>query len=242
VYAAALRLQQPELFEQTDRFIAVSQAALGRLVELGLPSERAVALPNFVPLTGFAERSRADEGRYALVAGRLVEEKGYDTAIAAANLARVPLVIAGDGPDESRLRALAEGGQVTFKGWMDPPALADLRRGAAVVLVPSRWEEACPYAALEALAGGVPVLASDRGGLPEIVGSEGVLPADSPYAWAEALSSLWRDPAARRERGQAALYRTRELFAEDRYYESLLHVYADPDDTWVRSFSGRSDT
>ena len=229
-YAAGLSAQQPKLFAHADRFVAVSDATARRLYELGLPAERTTALTNFVPAANFAAASRAGEGRYALASGRLVEEKGFDTAIAAAGIAGVPLVIAGDGPDEGRLRDLARGdeahgGEVRFTGRLEPAALAELRRGAAVVLIPSRWEEPCPYAALDALADGVPVLASDRGGLPELVGPQAILPAGDPGRWGEALRRLWRDPAARGASGASALTRARSRFSEDRFYERLMDVY-----------------
>lgn len=225
VYAVGLRRQQARLFDYSDRFLAVSTASAARLVELGLPAERTVALANFVASARIAERSDADRGAHALVAGRLVEEKGFDTAIAAARGADVPLVVAGEGPDEGRLRKLAAGADVSFTGQLAPGALARLRSCAAVVLVPSRWEEPCPYAALDAIAAGVPVLASDRGGLPELVGDGATLPAQEPSAWTAALARLWRDPADRLACGEAGLARARERHNEDRYYERLMEVY-----------------
>jgi glycosyltransferase involved in cell wall biosynthesis len=94
------------------------------------------------------------------------------------------------------------------------------------VLVPSRCEEACPYAVLDGLATGVPVLVSDRGGLPEMVDSEAVLPAESASAWGQALAALWSDRGALHERGRNALSHARERFGEDRYYEQLMAVYS----------------
>jgi glycosyltransferase involved in cell wall biosynthesis len=156
-----------------------------------------------------------------------VEEKGFDTAIAAARTARVPLVVAGEGPDEARLRTLAAGAdEVRFTGRLGAGELAQVRSRAAVVLVPSRWEEPCPYAALDALAAGVPVLASRLGGLPELVGEGDALPADDDNAWAQALETLWRDPAARREQGERGLSRARERFGADRYYKDLMTAFS----------------
>lgn len=225
-YAAGLHLQQPHLFEQVDRFVTVSQATAQRLTALGLPAQRATALVNFVPAGGFAAASRAGEGEYALVSGRLTEEKGFDTAITAARAAGVPLVVAGQGPDEPRLRGLAAGADVRFVGWASPAALAELRGRAGVVLIPSRWEEPCPYAAVDALAAGVPVLASEIGGLPELIGPEGLLPAGEVPRWSEALQALWDDPGARARRGAAALQAARAGLNEDVYYERLMTVYA----------------
>jgi glycosyltransferase involved in cell wall biosynthesis len=227
VYAAALRRQQPRLFEHVDQFVAVSEALAIHLRDLGLPASLTATLPNFIPTEEIASDSRAGDGEFALAAGRLSEEKGFDAAIAAARAAEVPLVIAGAGPDEPRLRGLAGDADVRFAGRLEPGALADLRRRAAVLLAPSRWEEPCPYAVLEALAAGVPVLASDRGGLPELVGQEATLPATDAAAWAARLSELWRNPALRAQRGAHGLERARERFGEDRYYDRLMDLYGD---------------
>ena len=138
----------------------------------------------------------------------------------------MPLVIAGTGPDEEVLRRRASGADVRFAGWLEADALAELRSRAAVVLVPSRCEEACPYAVLDPLAEGTPVLVSDRGGLPEMVEPAAVLPSDDVPAWAAALSELWRDPQRRVALGQAGLRRAGEQFGEQRYYERLMAIYS----------------
>lgn len=92
IYAIGLHSQQPRLFEHADRLIAVSEAHASRLFELGLPAGSTCTLNNFVRSEDFASASTAGEGGYALASGRLVEEKGFDTAIAAARAAGVPLV------------------------------------------------------------------------------------------------------------------------------------------------------
>jgi glycosyltransferase involved in cell wall biosynthesis len=224
-YAVGLSRQQPRLFEHTDRFVVLSQAHGARLKELGLPGDRATTLPNFVPEANLATASGAGEGRHALVSGRLVPEKGFDTAVAAARAAGVPLVVAGEGPDAGRLRELAGDAEVTFTGRLTPERLAEVRRQAGVVLVPSRCEEACPYSVLDALADGIPVLASDRGGLPEMVDPDAVLPAEDAQAWGEGLRRLWADPESRAQAGASALDRARSQFAERAYYDRLVEVY-----------------
>jgi glycosyltransferase involved in cell wall biosynthesis len=225
IYGFGLHRQLPRLLEHADELVTVSEATASRLSEQGLPADRLRVLPNFVRPH---ERPPAENGGFALVAGRLVEEKGFDTAIAAAQAAGAPLTIAGTGPDEPRLRALADE-TVTFAGLVPRAELAELRRRAAVLLAPSRWEEPCPYAVLDALADGVPVLASDRGGLPELVGPDSVVPADDRAAWTEALRALWADPELRRTRGEQGLARARERFNEDRYLSELLAIYAPSD-------------
>lgn len=224
VYAAALATQQPRLLELVDRFVAVGAAQAELLAGFGVPRARVDVVPNAV--AAVASSAGEGEGGYALASGRLVEEKGFETAIAAARGAGVPLRIAGEGPDEPRLRALAAGAAVTFLGRLDGARMAEARRAAAVVLVPSRWEEACPMAAVEALADGVPVLASDLGGLPELVGAGAALPARDVEAWSGALRALWDDPALRARRAAEALERARARHTPDAQYAALMKAYA----------------
>jgi glycosyltransferase involved in cell wall biosynthesis len=68
-------------------------------------------------------------------------------------------------------------------------------------------------------------MASDRGGLPELVGGDATLPADDPAAWSRALSELWQNRGLRAERGTAALARAHERFGEDRFYDRLMQLY-----------------
>jgi glycosyltransferase involved in cell wall biosynthesis len=223
-YGSGLSLQQPHLFSEADCLVALSEAHRSRLVALGAPATGLVVLPHFVPNADVAA-SGAAGASYALAAGRLVAEKGFDVAIAAARAAGVPLTIAGEGPDELRLRSLAAGSEVTFAGWVSAERLRELRAGAAVLLVPSRWEEPFGYVALDALAVGVPVLASDAGGLPEVVGAENTIAVSDTAGWSSRLRALVDDAAERERRGIAGLARARELFGEDRHYEALMRIY-----------------
>jgi glycosyltransferase involved in cell wall biosynthesis len=224
-YGVGLHRQLPELLAHADALVAVSAATQRRLESLGLPVGRTTVLPNFVAASGFADRSQAGVGRYAFVSGRLVEEKGFDTAIDAARSAGVPLLVAGDGPDRGRLAELAAGADVTFAGRLDQAALVQARNGAAVTLAPSRWEEPCPYSVLDSLAAGVPALVSDLGGLPELVEPGDALEAGNKDAWARELQRLWSNPALRRARGESALSRARQGYGEDRYHDALLEIY-----------------
>ena len=100
-----------------------------------------------------------------------------------------------------------------------------MRRGAAVELAPSRCEEQSPYAVLEAMAAGVPVLASQLGGLPELAGADASLPPGDAAAWTESLAKLWSDPEERRRRGDAARARAWEHAAPERVHAALMGVY-----------------
>ena len=150
VYGASLALWQRRLAESVDAFAVPSEFALGRLEELGAPlGGRARVVPSVQ--RSIAAASTASSGRFALAAGRLTPEKGFEDAVRACAAAGVPLVVAGDGPQLDELRAL--GGDVRFVGQMSASQLARLRREAALAIVPSRYAEILPLAALEADGG-----------------------------------------------------------------------------------------
>ncbi|MBI4538203.1 MAG: glycosyltransferase [Gemmatimonadetes bacterium] len=155
------------LEKRVDVFISPSRFLAGRLCQYGIPRDRMRVVANFVPDPG----ARSGGGGYAAYLGRLSPEKGVETLIAA--FRRLPdrqLVLAGTGPEEERLRALANAAaNIRFVGHLTGQALVDHMRGAAFCIQPSLWYENQPFSALEALAHGVPLLVSDRGGLPELV-------------------------------------------------------------------------
>jgi glycosyltransferase involved in cell wall biosynthesis len=218
VYGASLALWQRRLVESVDAFVVPSAFALGRMRELGAPLGSDVRVIPSVQRE-FAASSAAGDGGYALAAGRLTPEKGFADAIAACSRAGVPLVIAGDGPQLDELRAL--GGDVRFTGRVSPDELAALRRGAAVAIVPSRYAEILPLAALEAMAAGLPVVAARAGGLAEAVPAEGLYEPGDLAGLTERISTLF----ARADAGDRALAAARELCSPSVVAAALREVY-----------------
>jgi glycosyltransferase involved in cell wall biosynthesis len=226
-YAAALARHQPAVFAAVNRFVVPSEWAAGQVALLGVPADRVAVLPHYVPREAFAERSGAADGGYALVAGRLADGKGIDIAIKAAALADIPLRIVGEGPAASSLVELSNlvGGRVDFLGRLDRAELERELAGAAMLLMPSRYHESAGYSALEAMAAGVPVVASDLGALPELVGTERCVPANDPHRLAARMRRLWRDPGHRKAEGEALIARARAGHTEERYLASLRGLY-----------------
>jgi len=217
VYAASLSAWQRRLAAQVDHFVVPSAFALARLRELRAPvGTRVTVVPSVQ--RDFAPASAAGDGAFVLFAGRVAKEKGVLDAVEAARRAGLPLVVAGDGPALEEVRALG----ADARGRLDPAALAALRARAAVAIVPSRYAEILPLAALEAMAAGLPVVATRAGGLAEAVPEEGLAPVGDVNALAGRLTALWRDAAA----GERALARARELSAPDRVAAALRAVYA----------------
>ena len=228
VYATSLARHQPRVFENVDRFVVPSSYAAGQSALLGVPAERLEVVPHYLPAESFAERSRAAEGRHALVAARLAPEKGIDTAIEAAARAGVPLRVAGEGPADAELAELAArtGAPVDFIGRLERASLERELAGASMLLVPSRYHEFAGYSALEAMAAGVPVIASTLGALPEIVGSARCVPPNDPAALAARMTALWDDPDLRRIDGDRLIARARAHHSESGYVSRLLELYA----------------
>ncbi len=176
------------------RWLASQVARRACVQPMGVDDARAAA----VAAVRGSRRPRHDgEPVDLLVLARLVPIKAVEVAIAALGHLRVParLVIAGDGPERARLEHAAQrfGERVTFTGWVDADRRDALLAAADVVLVPSRpgpdgRTEGTPLAALEALAAGVPLVASATGGLTELA-SRGarIVPAGDAAALAAAI-------------------------------------------------------
>ncbi|MEU5435934.1 glycosyltransferase [Streptomyces sp. NPDC020719] len=185
----------------------VVRAPLGVDLVRCRPGRRSLAL---------RERYARDERVLLVLCSRLSVEKRPGTALdALAELrgrgVRAALVVAGDGPLAGGLerRARAEGLPVEFLGHVrDRARLADLQSAADVCLAPGP-AETFGLAALEALAGGTPVVCSRSSALPEVVGAAGVAAADSGAAFAEAVLELLARPEGAR---RAAARARAELF------------------------------
>jgi glycosyltransferase involved in cell wall biosynthesis len=220
-YGASLALWQRRLVEQADAVIVPSVFARERLRELGAPLDwdRVHILPP--PIAVSVSESRAAADGYALVVSRLAPEKGVDVAIEACRAAGIALVVAGDGPERAALQARAAGAEVRFVGHVDDVELARLRAGAALALVPSRSAETFGLAAAEAMAVGLPVLASRVGALPELLDEQSLVPAGDAGALALAIGRLAGDRAA----GARGLERVRALCAPDAVAGRLARIY-----------------
>jgi phosphatidyl-myo-inositol dimannoside synthase len=143
------------------------------------------------------------------------------------------VVLAGDGFERPELTQRAEelgiGPDVTFLGWVANADLPPYYRAAAVSVIPS-LEEGFGIPAAEAMGCEVPVVASDAGGLPEVVehGVTGlVVPRGDAAALAQAVGSLLADPERRRQMGVAGRARALSLFDWDRSAEQFEQLYRD---------------
>lgn len=213
-------LRYPELVRRAverGALVHVTADAIAReVVELlGLPADRVRVVPSGVDVPAFigdpaAGRRLAGADRYVLALGTVEPRKGlpdlvraFDLLAGDATAADVGLAIVGpDGWGVDELVAAMDASpfrrRIRRLGWVDDRARADLLAGATVLAMPSRYE-GFGYPPLEAMAAGVPVVATTAGSLPEVVGGAGLLvePRDAD-ALASALSKVLDDDGLRR--------------------------------------------
>jgi glycosyltransferase involved in cell wall biosynthesis len=204
VYAAGLARQQGALIGAADAIVVPSAFARQRLLDLGAPVGRAEVLGS-VQRT-FATRSNAGNGEYVLAAGRLTPEKGFHDVVEACNRANLALIVAGDGPEKPALEAAAK--TARFVGHVSAQRLTELREKAAVAVIPSRYAEILPLAALESMAAALPTVAAASGGLKEAVPDEGLYPPGDVEALQDRLTTLYSDAAAGERALEAARARS----------------------------------
>jgi glycosyltransferase involved in cell wall biosynthesis len=210
-------LVSPQMGVSTERFRPDAAAREGRRRELGLPPA--------APVLGFV--------------GRLVREKGVDLVIRALPaLQGCHLVLVGDGAERTPLRQLAAGlgvgNRVHDVGVVPSLDVPCWSAALDVLVMPSRttatWKEQFGRAAVEAMACEVPVVVSDSGALPGLVGDAGrVVPEGSVAELGDALATLLRDAGERRRLGRLGRARVEACFThrvvvhdQVRFYEGVL--------------------
>jgi glycosyltransferase involved in cell wall biosynthesis len=238
--AAEARLaRQRNSYDKIDVFVAPSAFAGRVAVETGIPDDRVHVVPNFLP-HGELEGSSAqlDPTPRFFFAGRLETVKGVRDLLdvfAGQDPELGTLVLAGAGGElEDNVRATAQANDnIEYLGRVTrEEVLAQLRRSRAA-LVPSRWDENYPMSLLEARACRIPIITTDRGGLPEMVddGVDGfvVAPGDVQGLRA-AVRRLAADIALARSMGSAGHERLQRVNSPEAHYEGLLGAYGHAQD------------
>lgn len=221
-----------ELLQTVPLVLARSESLAEVLVERGAPKDRIRINRTALPLNEFPRHPRHTpaDGRWVfLQASRLIEKKGIEDSLRAfAEIQRVhPLAefhLAGEGPLKNDIIKLASelhiGDNVFLEGFCEPDQLRELYQEAHVFLHPSKKtesedQEGVPNSMLEAMATGLPVVATRHGGIPEVVrqGKDGLLSAEGDWlALAASLRTLIGNPSLLLEMGQNAAERVRAEF------------------------------
>jgi glycosyltransferase involved in cell wall biosynthesis len=236
LYALAIGLhRQMNTFHMIDRFITLTKFSAQKLAESGLAApEKISVLSHFLPDPFPEPKSTEDLQPYILFIGRLSPEKGVATLIEAiAQLPNITLKIVGEGVYEAPLKKLAlEKGvsHIEFLGHRSGEEKWQLLREASISVVPSEWYENFGLAALESMAVGVPVVASNLGGLPYLVedGKSGLLfQAGDSRDLREKIMQLIAQPQKARKMGDWGRKQVITRYSASPHYEELIKIYTD---------------
>ena len=197
------------------RFIVVADHLRTRF---GIPRRRCVTIHNGIQIPeqprGDREHKSSHQSKVAVIGwvGRMVPVKGLSTLLnAVAEMAWTPppeLLLVGDGPERASLELLAKSlgisERVRFQGFVENPR--QFYNQMDLFALPS-LHEGIPIALLEALAAGLPVVASSVGGIPQVIGPSGagmLIDSTSPSVWAKVLTGLLKDRSRMEALGERA--------------------------------------
>jgi glycosyltransferase involved in cell wall biosynthesis len=224
---------------ESDRFagvIAPSEAARERFLAAGFAPGQVTTLPYFCPLEAAAEPRPLPARPLVLFIGRIRPNKGVDIFLDA--FTRLPTdvraLMVGDFTADSRqalqqqARALGCADRIELSGWVDRESIRGVFERATVFAFPSLWPETLGIVGIEALACGVPVVASDIGGVREWLrpGETGLLvPPKDPVALAAGLEELLSDLPRNLAMGRSGIALVRERFSQQYHQDRLLERY-----------------
>ncbi len=229
---------------QADFVVGRSAEAIENIRAKGYTG-RAAVVPNAVDTTLFRPLDRAEcrralglTGWTAGYVGRLVEEKGLADMVAALTHCppEVNLLFVGSGPFQSTLeQKSAELGlteRVRFLPAQPQDALPQIMNALDTLVLPSRttprWKEQFGRVIIEAQACETPVIGSDSGAIPDVIGDGGIVfPEGDTEALAEAILALYSAPAEARERGKAGHRQAEDCYTWERVAERMWEIYGE---------------
>lgn len=251
-YAERLR----ELLQTVPLAMVRSESLKQRLLDLGCPEAKIRINRTGIPMDQFPwkQRKLPEDGQawHLVQACRLIDKKGLDLTLQAfagfsKSCPTAKLTIAGEGPLEDSLRQMARdlgvAERVHFAGFLDVDGLRELYHDAHLFIHPSRMtadqnQEGVPNSMVEAMATGLPVLATLHGGIPEAVesGRTGFLvPEDDGPALLHHLGLLTQSPETWRTFSEAAAQSARENFEQAAQIQRLESIYLEALEIWDKA-------
>jgi glycosyltransferase involved in cell wall biosynthesis len=209
-----------------DLFIAPTEFTRAKLIEAGLPADSIAVKPHFVADV----EPGVQKDDFALFVGRLVPGKGVETLLHAWRRldGAVPLKVVGEGPIDALLRFRPLRG-VEYLGPQPRSVVFALMRRARLLVFPSEWYETFGLAIIEAFAAALPVVASRRGSMGELVenGQSGWhFEPGNAEDLARVVREAWSDPGELRRRADVARATYERKYGVARNHEIILSVYA----------------
>lgn len=220
-----------KIYEKFDCIISPS-SFVGNKIKEELPGiKRIEAIHNYIDLNQYSNCETQDEG-YALYSGRISEEKGIINLVKAfQSIQNGVLYIAGDGPEKQKIEKFIKENNLEHRikllGYLNSETMKKTLASSKFLVLPSIWYENCPFSIIEALAIGKPVVASNIGGIPELIedGTNGYLyQYDNIEKLKEALNKMF-ETNEYFELSKNAKESAKLKFSKDKYYKELIKIY-----------------
>lgn len=230
----AINYKRMNIYDDIDLCITPSYFYKKKLEESGLIKNEIIHIKNFLPLDTVYTFDNPDNG-YLLYFGRISEEKGIITLLKAMKKSNseIPLYILGTGPIEDEVKTFISENKLESKvkmfGFKSGNELKKFVSEAKCIILPSEWYENGPYAIMEAMSQGKPVIVSEYGGLPEIVedGKTGFI--CKPFDSNDLLRCINKVCALSDEEykimSKTAVEKAKKDFNPDFYAEKLINLY-----------------
>lgn len=230
----AINYRRMKIYDDIDLFITPSAFYKKKFEESGIIHSEIVHMKNFLPVDTTYSSDNPDKG-YLLYLGRISEEKGVPTLVKAVEKLEneIPLYILGTGPVEDEVKAYIDeknlGDRIKMLGFKSGDELKKYVAEAKCIILPSECYENGPYAIMEAMSQGKPVIVSNCGGLPEIVkvGKTGFIfkpfDVDDLKSCIEKVCALSNDEY--RQMGINAVNMAKADFSPEKYVEKLIDIY-----------------
>ena len=218
-------------YDLPDRYLVPSQFMLNKLVEFGMDRKKLIHLPYCAPTIVYNPNLQREE--YGVYIGRLSTVKGIKTlllALAQLGEQAPPFRIIGTGPQHKELVTLVNelNLNVTFLGHLDKPSVISQLNRAKFSVTPSEWYENFPFSIIESMLTATPVIASNIGGLPELVqhNQTGLLfPPKHVGQLANCIQHLSKNKALTRQLGQSARQQIQGLCNPQTHYQRITEIY-----------------
>lgn len=218
-------------YEEADFICVLSSFARDTFVAHGIPPEKLLVVPSGVSLADFKPRPKADDVFRIVFVGHLSIKKGSHWLLEACSKLGLPaaeLWLVGSVDYEMRPFLQRYRGSYVLRGFVRHSQLPRELARCSVYVQPS-LEEGLPKAVLEAMASGLPVIASQNAGVSDVLrdGVDGfIVPTRDTEALQDRITRLYHDPVLRRSMGASAAARVAEGFSWDAYTQRMVDALA----------------
>ena len=234
-----------QVLKEADKIVAVSHATKNYVLSLGADPEKTEVLHNgvdlnrFKPLTGIKDEMRkhlgiSKDASVVITVRRLVYKNGIDTLLESAKIAvkknpRIVFLVVGRGPDfieiQEKIRQLGIEKNFRLTGFISDEKLPFYYNTADFFVLPSKSGEGLPLVALEAMSCGLPVIATNVGGISEVMtGNYGKLvPPDTPLSLAEAILEFSHRDLSTLKKDLRTI--VEQKYGWDKNVEKLVEIY-----------------